>query len=190
MESAFTRIYRITPLHSEPDCLFAWNRFRYSGPLLRLSDGTQVERHCDCLELHFRREAFLPLSGSADPALLALDLLRRVNRELPLLAEALQKRPEFSTIRAVHALTQFHRGIGRYGFDVLPVHSSAEERWFTFWQSLILMRDHPSGQAAAARLVEGRVVRHVWAGRDALIQRYAASQWAGIGSSRGSCGST
>lgn len=160
------------PVTPEPDCLLAYNRFVYRGPEVMLKDGTSVRGGDAALELHFRREALLPLMRDGDPGRMALGLLQLGDRDFPLLVRALEQDPAFADVRAVHALTLFHRGITRYGFEVMPVRERHLEWWFTTWHRLLMARDHASGRAHVRANREKLVTRHIWASREGLIRRY------------------
>jgi peptidoglycan-N-acetylglucosamine deacetylase len=172
LESYFQRVYGIEPLNSDADCLIAYSRLVYQGPEVRLQCGTVVRRGDLLLELHFRREALLTLMDNPDPRQLGLALLRLAERDVPRLALALAREARFREVKALHALTLFHRGIARYGFEVLPVEERWRERWFTWWHRLLMARDHPAGAARVRKHQEKLVTKHVWISREALIRQY------------------
>src|SRR5206468_3153585 len=110
----------IEPLSPDPDCLIAYNLFAYRGPELRLACGEVVRRGDAVLEVHFRREALARL-GTSDPARLGLGVMKLADRDIPRLARMLDGHPRFASVRALHAISLFHRGVSRYGFEALPV---------------------------------------------------------------------
>ncbi len=173
LEAWFERAYRLTPVSQEPDTLLAYNVSRHRGAPVRLSDGRVVRRGDLVLELHFRREALLPLVREGDPARMAIGLLKLGDRDAPRLAAALEARAELREVRALHALTLFHRGISRYGFEVQPVRNPLEERWFTWWHRLLMARDHARGTERVRENLGALVTRHVWVSRESFIRRCA-----------------
>jgi hypothetical protein len=175
LEALFQRAYRMRPLHEDPSCLLAYNLYRHSGPEVTLPCGAVVRSGDRVMEIHFRREALLPLMGDGDPTRMAIGLLKLGDRDIPLLAEALERDPALREVRALHALTLFHRGISRYGFTAMPARSPREERWFTAWHRLLLARDHAHGAAHVRENAEKLVTRHVWVSRDELIRRFGAA---------------
>ncbi|MFN3652267.1 MAG: YkoP family protein [Armatimonadota bacterium] len=172
VEAAFHAVYRIQVLDDDPEALLAYNLFRYTGPPLQLGCGTRVERGDLVAELHFRREALSPLSAGGDPRRAALALLQLGDRDVPRLARKL--REELTEVKALHAVTLFHRGIGRYGFEIRPLESRCAEQWLTAWQRLLMLRDRGPG-AGRQRAGELPVARHVWVSRKTLIQRYGSA---------------
>jgi hypothetical protein len=176
LEGLFHHAYRMQTLHDGSECLIAYNLFPYHGPDLGLKCGSVVREGDVVMELHFRREALLPLQASGDPSRMALGLLQLADRDMPLLAQALESRPELRQVKALHALTLFHSGTRRYGFEVIPVRSPLEARWFTWWHQLLLARDHAWGNARVREFREKLDTRHVWVSREAFVQRYRAGR--------------
>lgn len=172
VETFFRRLYRVEPVTAEPDCLLAFNRARYRGPERRLACGALLRPGDLLLELHFRREALRPLTQQGDPARIGLGLLRLADRDLPRLARRLETEPALAGVAALHAVTLFHRGIRRYGFETAPLEPRLAEWWFSAWQRRLLARDHPLGRARIATAREALVARHVWISRAALLGRY------------------
>jgi hypothetical protein len=123
-------------------------------------------------EIHFRREALLPLAG-LDPARVAIRMLKLADQDFPLLARRLEEEPALREVRALHALTLFHGAAARYGFQIQPIPEPHLEWWFTTWQRQLLRRDHRGGGEHARQIGAGLVARHIWLSREALIQRCA-----------------
>lgn len=159
-------------LDDDPGCLLAFNFVTYRGPEVRLRCGTVVCSGDLTLELHFRREALAPLMRDGDPARMGLGLIRLGDRDIPKLALALERERRFREVRALHALTLFHRGVARWGFEVMPVREPWVERWFTWWHRLLMARDHAQGGAHVRENREKLVTRHVWVSREELIRLY------------------
>ncbi len=171
IEAWFARRLAVVPLTADPTILFAYNLYTHAGATVKLAE-TEIRPGDRVMELHFRREALLPLGEGGDSRRMGLGILMLADRDLPRLAEALRSNPELEDVRAVHALTLFHRGTQRYGFEVHPPASWLEGRWFTWWQSLLLARDHPNGRDRVEQSRNPLVARHVWASRERLLQRF------------------
>ena len=172
LEQFFARLYGVQPLGPEPDHLFAFNLRPHGESELRLRCGTRVGPGDTVMELHFRREGLAPLAAAADPASMGMGLLLLADREVPRLAAALENDPRLAGVTSLHALTLFHRGIRRYGFEVMPLEPRLHEWWFTWWQLRLLVRDHPHGRGSLPGGLNERVVRRVWISRQELLRRY------------------
>src|SRR5438874_9370473 len=118
LEAHFHRAYRMETLEDDPASLLAYNLLRYRGPEVPLSCGEVVRAGDLVMEVHFRREALLPLMRSTDPHRLGLGLIKLADRDMPRLARVMARDARFAEVKALHALTLFHRGIGRWGFEV------------------------------------------------------------------------
>lgn len=175
LERWFERAYRTEPLAADdPACLFAFNLFPHQGREVQLQCGSVVRPGDTVLEIHFRREALAPLIATKDPARMGLELIKLGDRDIPRLAHALETDPRLTSVRALHALTLFHRGIQRYGFEIFPVEEWHLARWFTWWHRLVMARDHALGSSRVAEHLDTLVTKHVWISRDELVGRYGA----------------
>ena len=172
LEAYFQRRYQIRILENDPDSLIAYNLYPHQGPDVPLRCGAVLHSGDLVLEIHFRREALQRRVTSGDPTRLALTLLHLGDRDVPRLARALEREPELQPVRALHALTLFHRGVERYGFEVQPVRERWSEAWFTAWHRLLMARDHPNGGKRVREHREKLVTRHVWISREELRRRF------------------
>ncbi len=172
IEAWFQRSLQVRTLEDDPACLLAYNLAKHVGADVRLQCGTVLRPGDAILELHFRREALAPLAQDGDPRRMGLALLKLGDRDMPRLARALRDEPELQLVKAAHALTMFHRGIARYGFEVHPIRPRHQEWWFTTWQRLLMARDHPDGSKRISEFKDRLIARHIWVSRDALINRY------------------
>jgi hypothetical protein len=174
LEAWFKRVYHIEPLLEDPGGLFALNRFHYRGADVPLQCGYVIKDGDVVLEIHFRREALLPLIRSGDPTRMGISLIKLGDRDIPRLAEALRSDPRYGDVRALHALTLFHRGITRYGFEIHPIKEPHLQKWFTWWHRVLMARDHAHGTVRVKEHLDTLVTRHVWVSRDELVRRYPA----------------
>lgn len=179
VESYFHRKYAIRVLENDREALIAYNLFRHAGDEVRFQSGEVLRAGELVMELHFRREALLPLIADGDPRRVGLALRRLGERDLPRLARALENDPELREVRALHALTLFHRGIQPMGFEVRPMQDRWAERWFSWYHQVLMARDAHHGAERVKRHREKLVTRHIWAARESFIRRWTASSPAG-----------
>ena len=173
LEAWFQRAYAMEPVAPEPDCLLAFNRYRHRGETVTLQDGVEVREGDALLEIHFRREALLPLMQDGDPARMGFNLIKLGDRDLPRLARRLADDPALADIKALHALTLFYRGISRYGFENHPVKQRHVEWWFTFYHRLLMARDHAHGRKHIQEFKQRLVTRHAYVSVPELQRRVA-----------------
>jgi hypothetical protein len=112
--------------------------------------------------------------ADGDPRRVGRALLRLGLRDLPRLAAALRREPELREVRALHALTLFHRGIERLGFEVVPMRDPRAERWFSWWHRVLMARDARDGAERVRQHRAKLVTRHIWYPREAFLARYGA----------------
>lgn len=175
VEGYFERKYRIRVLENDPQALIAYNLWSYTGSEQVLPSGERVRPGDPVMELHFRRAALLPLIQDGDPRRAGLELLRLGKRDLPRLARVVQTDPELQNVAALHALTLFHRGIDRLGFEIVPVASRLEERWFSWYHRVLMARDSHAGAERVRQHRHKLITRHIWFTREAFIRRWGCS---------------
>ncbi len=175
LEEHFRRRYDIRVLENDPEALIAYNLWVYGGPEVLLNSGEEVRKGDRVMELHFRREALLPLIADGDPRRVGLALKRLGERDLPRLTRALETDPELREVAAMHALTLFHRGIDRMGFEVHAMENRLAERWFSWYHQVLMARDAKEGAQRVKRHREKLVTRHIWVTRESLIRRWPPS---------------
>ena len=176
VEAWFERSLQVRVLEDDPASLLAYNLYHHRGREVPLRCGTVIRAGDPLLELHFRREALAPLVQDGDPRRMGLALMQLGDRDVPRLARALRDRPELQEVKAAHALTMFHRGITRYGFEVQPIRERHLEWWFTTWQRILMARDHAEGRKRVRKFRDRLVARHIWASRETLLSRYCAGE--------------
>lgn len=172
VEDYFHRKYDMRVLDDDPGALIAYNLFRHSGPVVSLPHGESVKPGDLAMELHFRREALVPLIQDGDPRRVGLALRRLGERDLPRITQALETLPELRDVKALHALTLFHRGIDKMGFTILPMTDWWAERWFSWYHQLLMARDAKQGAERVKRYRDKLITRHIWAGRESFIRRW------------------
>jgi hypothetical protein len=173
VEDYFHHKYDMRVLENDPEALIAYNLFRHSGAAVGLPTGETIRPGDLAMELHFRREALLPLIEDGDPRRVGLALRRLGERDMPRIARALENHPELREVKALHALTLFHRGIDKMGFTIFPMEEWWAERWFSWYHRLLMARDAKHGAERVRRCRDKLVTRHVWAGREAFIRQWS-----------------
>jgi len=167
VEKAFSRALRVQPLTDRPDCLIAYSLYRHRGRAVPLQDGVEVRAGMLVAELHFRRESAVAMASLQDPLRAGMEMLKSADRDVPLLADALQTDAHLRDVQALHGLTLFHRGLHRYGFEVRPIEPAWRERWFTWWQKALMKRDQAPGATDTGAYGASR---EIWVSRERLIQ--------------------
>src|SRR5688572_15774039 len=90
IEAYFQRAYRIEPLNDDPGCLLAYSFCRHAGPDVQLQTGDVIRAGDVMLDIHFRRDALLPLIRAGDPIRMGIGLLKLSDRDVPKLARLVE----------------------------------------------------------------------------------------------------
>lgn len=139
-----------------------------------LRDGTRIRRGepIGVLHLNNARIAALHVNG-LPPRAVGLEFRRWFVASLRELATLAEAPGPYAEVRAFTAITIFHRGLSRFGFEVehgglsVPALVGA-------YQRVLLACLHPAG-TLRLRGPAYRVSRRLWLTREALLARYSAS---------------
>ncbi|MBI3909864.1 MAG: hypothetical protein HY320_02910 [Armatimonadetes bacterium] len=170
-EALFYRLLRVEVLENDPEALLAMGSSKHWGRSVTLADGTVIRHGDPIAEFHFRRQALRLLDSGSNPRPLGIGLYRLLKRDLPRLAAWVARDPRFADIRALHAISPFHYGAPRIGFEVMDLPTAFSGWCFTVWQRGIMRRTHPRGAQRLTRHREEPVVsKQVWMSRARLME--------------------
>lgn len=139
-----------------------------------LPDGTRIRRGDAIGVLHLANARIADVHLNGLPArLVGLELRRRLLASLAELARLAEATGPLARVRAFTAITIFHRGLARFGFQI-------EDGGLVFpalvgaYQRALLACLHPAG-LLRDRGENCREARRLWLTREALLARYSAS---------------
>jgi hypothetical protein len=158
-----------TPRASVPPVLLV--QVRRSDRSLTLADRSTVRRGDRIGTLHLDNERVMALhTGRPTPMALGLEFRRQVLASLHALALLCRPGSRLAQIQAFTAVTIFHRGLARVGFQVEP-NGLAWPRPVGAYQRALLASLHPSGRPRLVHLGSGRAER-LWISRERLLALY------------------
>jgi hypothetical protein len=134
--------------------------YKYSGPPRRRDGVTVLQRGDRCLDIHFNSEVLYTLPGHAGARWGSL--ISYSSDDMALIARRLRD-GEFPDVRAVTAITLFHRPATRLGFRADPIEPAWRRRFFTWYMGLIKRVYQGAGSAMA------REARFIWMTREEFI---------------------
>lgn len=139
-----------------------------------LPDGTGIRRGdaIGVLHLNNARVADVHLNG-LPAAAVGLEFRRWLAASLHELARLADVPGPYAGVRAFTAVTIFHRGLSRLGFQLEPG-GVIFPRLVGAYQRALLASLHPAG-APRVRSGGDRCARRLWLTREALLARYSAS---------------
>ncbi|MEC0091691.1 polysaccharide deacetylase family protein [Paenibacillus macquariensis] len=119
----------------------------YKGEALTLDNGSRLEKGDAIIELHFDNQKLFKLGvKSRSTVHLAIQMIRSMEKELPILAQQLMENDELRDAKALYGVSMINRGPEKFGFSIRDL----PEGWFAKSTQVylkILMRIiHPAGQ--------------------------------------------
>jgi peptidoglycan-N-acetylglucosamine deacetylase len=128
-DTVFDRLGRIRPLLDRADSLYRLARIPFPFEGVTLSDGVPLEHGAPVLELHVNNPLMVDTGLTAT-------LRRLVNREFPLLAHELRRRPGWQGVQAVCCTSALSPLLERMGFESLPLPSMTRTR-LRVWANIL-----------------------------------------------------
>lgn len=146
-EQVFQLIFRLKTIN--PSDPFLHYRLRkYQGSPVQMEGGEVLVKGDKVIELHIdNRQLFEIGVHSRSSAQLAIRMIRRMEKDLPVLAEQIAGDAKLAEAKALYGVSMINRGPEKFGFMVLDLPNG----WFAtstkFYLSILLSVIHPAGGA-------------------------------------------
>lgn len=143
-ERVFQVLFRVRPVKG--DAIFHYRVRKYQGETLQLSDGEEIRKGDEVVELHLDNEKlFQTLSSSGSVIRMAIYVVREVGRAMPKLASELAGRPELDHVKGLYGISMINRGSQSFGFSTIDLPPGMFSRFTRIYLSLLLRVLHPGG---------------------------------------------
>ncbi|WP_379136122.1 polysaccharide deacetylase family protein [Paenibacillus sp. sgz500958] len=144
-EQVFQFIFRLKTV--SPSHPFLHYRLRsYQGQPVPMDGGTVLNKGDQVIELHFdNRQLFEFGLHSRSSAQLAIRLIRRMQQDLPILAEKVAGDERLMEAKALYGVSMLNRGPEKFGFAVLDLPDGLFARSTKFYLSVLMSVIHPTG---------------------------------------------
>ena len=171
-EWAWNAWYRVEKLGQ--DTILTVGPAIHYGPDLILHDGTRIHPDAQLGGLHLDRARLAHLHRTVAQRRLGLPLRRELEDTLQRLARTVIENPDYHQLEAFRSTTLFWKGTTRLGFEVCVHDIGWHHRFFSWYQRMLLVRDHPLGR----HRLQGRrwEARTIWLSRRELLRRYAGQR--------------
>ena len=174
-DAAYRWFHGLEDLPTERGTVLRIGVERYRGRRVRLRDGTVVRAGDRIGTIHFHNEAVAALhDGKSDSVRSGILILRGFERSLKILARLSEDHPRYQSVKALTALTIFHQGIERFGFEIHPPPSGPLNRIVSAYQRFLLVRLHPLGRGRESR--KKLEVRVIWVSTEEIRRRYGGDK--------------
>ncbi len=145
IDRALQRRLQLSLISDDPACILRIAP-GVSARAVTLRDGARIARGEPILELHFWNERLPALPPGGATLAWAVDVARRAQYSLRLLADYIEREPKFNSIRAVHAEMGFLEGehlpemgvlVEHLGFEFLAGQAPGWRFWkYAYWENL------------------------------------------------------
>ncbi|WP_410512192.1 polysaccharide deacetylase family protein [Paenibacillus sp. BR2-3] len=144
-EQVFQALFRLKTV--SPDHPFLHYRLRnYQGQQVVLDGGVMLQKGDKVIELHIDNKQLFELGlHSRSAAQLAIRMIRRMNQDLPILADRIAADGELMKAKALYGVSMLNRGPEKFGFTVLDLPDGWFARSTKFYLSVLLSVIHPAG---------------------------------------------
>lgn len=163
------KVARIKPL--DLGHLICIKKRRYLGSPFTIN-GMTIRRFDPILELHLNNRLLVGLFQEEDNVIrLAKKLLEETHRCFPILADYVGQ-PEFRDVQILYGLTFIHRGIERFGFQILPVPNQFTRRFLAWYLRNIFLAFNPTAQSFLKARPQVFVPRRIVISKDQFIRDF------------------
>ncbi|MFP4978984.1 polysaccharide deacetylase family protein [Paenibacillus sp. CN-4] len=144
-EKLFHAMFQLKTVH--PEDPFLHYRLRdYQGHTVTTDEGVVLTKNDPIIELHIdNRELFEMGVRSRSTAQLAIRMIRRMERDLPALADQVVADPRLLGAKALYGVSMINRGPEKFGFSVLDLPDGLFARSTTLYLRILMSVIHPAG---------------------------------------------
>lgn len=121
---------------------------KYQGEPVELGDGTLLSKGDKVIDLHIDNRQLFELGvHSRSSAQLAIRMIRRMEKGLPMLAEVIAEDVNLAQAKALYGVSMINRGPEKFGFSVHDLPDGIFARSTKFYLKILLSVIHPDGGA-------------------------------------------
>ncbi|OMD36911.1 polysaccharide deacetylase family protein [Paenibacillus odorifer] len=146
-EQVFQVLFQLKTINPA-DPFMHYRMRKYQGEPVELGDGTQLRKGDKIIELHIDNKQLFELGiHSRSSAQLAIRMIRRMEKGLPMLAEVIAKDVDLAQAKALYGVSMINRGPEKFGFSVHDLPDGLFARSTKFYLKILLSVIHPDGGA-------------------------------------------
>ncbi|WP_054939623.1 polysaccharide deacetylase family protein [Paenibacillus ihuae] len=146
-EQCFQFMFRIKTI-APADPFLHYRLRKYQGDPVQMDNGERLVKGDKIIELHIDNRQLFELGvHSRSSAQLAIRMIRRMEKDLPVLAERIAEDVDLAEAKALYGVSMLNRGPEKFGFMVLDLPDGWFARSTKFYLSILLSVIHPAGGA-------------------------------------------
>ncbi|MCE3199782.1 polysaccharide deacetylase family protein [Paenibacillus sonchi] len=146
-EQVFQLMLRIKTI-SPADPFLHYRMRKYKGEPVQMEGGERLTKGDKVIELHIDNRQLFELGiHSRSSAQLAIRMIRRMEKDMPVLAQRIAADIDLAEAKALYGVSMINRGPEKFGFMVLDLPKGWFARSTKFYLSILLSVIHPAGGA-------------------------------------------
>ncbi|MGN7761117.1 polysaccharide deacetylase family protein [Paenibacillus sp. 22594] len=146
-EQLFQLMFRLKTI-SPADPFLHYRIRKYQGGPVQMEGGEHLSKGDKVIELHIdNRQLFELGMHSRSSAQLAIRMIRRMEKDMPVLAQRIAADVDLAEAKALYGVSMINRGPEKFGFMVLDLPNGWFARSTKFYLSILLSVIHPAGGA-------------------------------------------
>ncbi|OKQ00373.1 polysaccharide deacetylase family protein [Paenibacillus sp. P46E] len=146
-EQLFQLMFRLKTI-SPADPFLHYRIRKYQGGPVQMEGGERLSKGDKVIELHIdNRQLFELGMHSRSSAQLAIRMIRRMEKDMPVLAQRIAADVDLAEAKALYGVSMINRGPEKFGFMVLDLPNGWFARSTKFYLSILLSVIHPAGGA-------------------------------------------
>ncbi|MEC2343513.1 polysaccharide deacetylase family protein [Paenibacillus barengoltzii] len=159
----------------EPEDPFLHFRVRsYHGEPVEMNNGKTLQSGDQVMELHFDNKKLFEYGTRARTSVhLAIQMIRKVEKTLPLFAKYVIEHPELKEVKALYGVSMINRGPEQFGFIITDL----PKGWFAsstkIYLKLLMSVIHPAGTSRLKEQPQELVPKMIVMPMDVLLERFA-----------------
>ncbi|QWU17708.1 Peptidoglycan/xylan/chitin deacetylase, PgdA/CDA1 family [Paenibacillus sophorae] len=171
-ERCFRLMFRLRTV--TPTLPFLHYRLReYQGQTISLDRGMTLTKGDSIIEIHVDNRQLFELGiQSRSAAQLAIRMIRRMDKDMPVLAEIIAGDESLAGAKALYGVTMINRGPEKFGFTVKDLPEGLFARLTKFYLSILLGVIHPAGGARLKERSEALVPKMILMPVSQLLDNY------------------
>lgn len=172
-EKIFHVLFQLkTPNPEDP--IFHFRIRPYHGEPVAMNDGKALQPGDQVMEIHFDNKKLYEIgTRSRTTVQLAIQMIRGVEKTLPLLAQYVMDHPELSEVKALYGVSMINRGPEQFGFIITDL----PKGWFAsstkIYLKLLMSVIHPAGTSRLKEQSQELVPKMIVMPMDVLLERFA-----------------
>ncbi|MCI3923690.1 polysaccharide deacetylase family protein [Paenibacillus sp. TRM 82003] len=176
-ERCFHVLFRLqSAIPNDPNSFLHYRVIDYRGESIPLSEGQTLRSGDRVVELHMNNELLYEFGKKArSPVQLAIQLIRAMEKTMPMLAESLVRRKDVDSIKAVLGTTMVNRGVEQFGFTVADMPKGAFSFTTRIYLKFLLSVIHPQGKDRLGQRAEMLVPKRIAISMQEVSRRYGAA---------------